>query len=287
MTETNTGPELESPEGQGSRATGVLGAFLGALLGHGLWLLIMFALPSGSWLWDLVFLGGILAGFCGCWGYRLLRGRREMKFAWRTVRICVVLAAPVAIVLCTTALALSRAAGWWWSGPRVIGIALQSSVENLAGEWKIVLILALVSLFFAKLSAPFLLKYADPGWYGDPRRAAQSNGGGALFNHPRSWPLPEAKHLPASFDVDKGKITVEGEHITAKGRWGKVKTFSVREVAGVVLGPGGGFNVLYDKENRILAKFAWSRRGAETFGQYLLGHGVPFVDLEGRTRRTC
>ena len=87
MIETNTGPELETPEQQGSSILGVLGAFLGALLGHGLWLGCMFALPSGSVLWDLIIFGGLFAGFFSCWGYRLFRGRRNMKFAWRVVRL--------------------------------------------------------------------------------------------------------------------------------------------------------------------------------------------------------
>lgn len=281
MTETNAGPELESARRQGSRFLGILGAFLGALLGYQLWLGLMFALPDGSPLWELTIFGAIFPGFCSCLGYRLLRGRREMKFAWRVVRICVMLSAPAAIVLFTAGLALYWAGEWQF---RLIWLALRRSVEVFTGaeEWKMVLFLVLASLLFSRLSALFLLKYADPAWYSDPRRIAQSNGGGTLFNHPALWPLPRAERLPASFEVDKGKIRVEGEQITARGRRGKVDTFPVREVAGVVLGPGSGFNVLYDRENRVLAKFAWSRKGAETFGQYLLHYGVPFVDLAGQ-----
>lgn len=283
MTETNTGPELETPEQQGSSILGVLGAFLGALLGHGLWLGCMFALPSGSVLWDLIIFGGLFAGFFSCWGYRLFRGRRNMKFAWRVVRLCVMLAVPAAIVLCTAALVLYWAKGWWAAGPQVVWLALTGSVERLVTErdWKPILILSLISLFLARISAPILLKYADPGWYNDPRRAAQSNGGGAMFNYLKGWP-GISEPIPHSFTVDKGKITVEGEQITAKGRWGKVTAFGLREVAGVVIGPGSGFNVLYDKEKRVLAKFAWSRKGADLFGQYLLEHGVPFEDLQGQ-----
>ena len=190
MTETNTGPELETPEQQGSSILGVLGAFLGALLGHGLWLGCMFALPSGSVLWDLIIFGGLFAGFFSCWGYRLFRGRRNMKFAWRVVRLCVVLAVPAAIVLCTAALVLYWAKGWWEAGSQVVWLALTGSVERLVTErdWKPILILSLISLFLARISAPILLKYADPGWYNDPRRAAQSNGGGAMFNHLKGWP---------------------------------------------------------------------------------------------------
>lgn len=285
MTET----EIERPTPQGSRFLGILGAFLGALLGYFLWMCVIFAafyaitLPDDSRLWELVFLlVCILPGFCSCLGYRLFRGRREMKFAWRVVRLCVVLSAPVAIVLFTMAGVLYLT-GKWLGLPMVWSIFLASlRVLTEAEPWKVLLPFVLVSLFFARLSAPLLLKYADPAWYSDPRRIAQSNGGGALFNHPALWPLPRAERLPASFEVDKGKIRVEGEQITARGRRGKVNTFPVREVAGVVLGPGSGFNVLYDRENRVLAKFAWSRKGAETFGQYLLHYGVPFVDLAGQ-----
>lgn len=289
MTETKAGPEPESARRQGSRAAGILGAFLGALLGYFLWMCVIFAtfyaatLPDESRLWDLFFLlVCTLPGFCSCLGYRLFRGYREMKFAWRVVRLCVVFSAPAASILFIAAAVLYYADGWMdlplgWS---VFLASLRVFTE--AEPWKVLLPFVLASLLFARLSAPLLLKYADPDWYSDPRRIAQSNGGGALFNHPALWPLPKAEHLSTSFQVDKGKITVEGEHITAKGRWGKVSTFDLREVAGVVLGPGGGFNVLYDGENRVLAKFAWSRKGAETFGQYLIAHNIPFTDLNGQ-----
>lgn len=287
MTEATAGPELETSTPRGSRVLGMLGAFLGALLGDLLWLFILFVIPSESEFWKLALLGGVLAGFCSCWGYRLFRGRRNMKFAWWTVRLCVVLTTPLALALFSALVALSWAGGWWY-GPRVIWLALCSSVELLVAErqWQVVLVFSLTNLFFARLSAPLLLKYADPDWYRSPRRIAQSNGGGALFNHPKIWPLPEAASLPTTFTVDKGKLTVEGDTITAK-RFGKTpRVFSVQEVAGVVLGPGSGFNVLYDKDEQILAKFAWSRRGAETFGQYLLHHGVPFVDLNAQPVQT-
>lgn len=275
-------PELEIPARQGSRALGILGAFLGALLGDQLWQLLLFVIPTESAVWELTaLLGSFLAGFCACWGYRLFRGRREMKFAWRTVRICVVLAVPPAIVLFTVVMVLCRTGGRWLTEPRIIWLALTRSVENLAGEWKMILILALMSLFFARLSALSLLKYADPGWYSDPRRIAQSGGNGATFNMAPCWPLPANENIPERFEVDKGKITVAGDIITVK-QWGKSpRSFPAEEIAGVMLGTGSGFTVLYDKENRVLAKFGWSRKNALLFGQYLVRQGVPFVDLNG------
>lgn len=276
-------PELETQERQGSRALGILGAFLGALLGDQLWQLLLFVIPTESAVWELTaLLGSFLAGFCACWGYRLFRGRREMKFAWRTVRICVVLAVPPAIVLFTVVMVLCRTGGRWLTEPRIIWLALTRSVENLAGEWKMILILALMSLFFARLSALSLLKYADPGWYSDPRRIAQSGGNGATFNMAPCWPLPANENIPERFEVDKGKITVAGDIITVK-QWGKSpRSFPAEEIAGVMLGTGSGFTVLYDKENRVLAKFGWSRKNAMLFGQYLLQCGVPFVTLGGQ-----
>ena len=54
----------------------------------------------------------------------------------------------------------------------------------------------------------------------------------------------------------------------------------------MVLGVGSGYNILYDRENRELARFAWSRKNALLFGQYLIAHGIPFIDPNGEPIET-
>lgn len=276
-------PELEAPERQGSRALGILGAFLGAFSGALFTDLLLLVLPDE--VGKLAALGNmVLVGWTACWGYRLMRGYRSMKFAQWTVRLTLFLAQPLAMVTVLTLASLYRRYGTLAVHADTLYLTFLRAADSLLDgstlvAWAQLLFLSMV---FARLGWGVLLKYIDPNWYSDPRRIAQSGGNGATFNMSPCWPLPPNENIPERFEVDKGKITVEGEQITAKGRWGKASTFSVREVAGVVLGTGSGFTVLYDKENRVLAKFGWSRKNAVLFGQYLLQRGVPFVTLGGQ-----
>ncbi len=276
--------DLELETARGSRLLGVLGAFLGALVGAGAWYGLMF-LTSNREFFKLTILAAVMVPFCSCWGYRLLRGRRDFKFARWTVRICVVLAQALALMLAIMLLSLSTLteAGLPING-QTLARALGLSWEILrdGGTLRLIGLMALICLLFSSPSWSFLLKYADPAWYHDPRRVACTNGGGATFNVPLQWPLPLTEQLPQRFDVDNGKLTVEGSTITVRERFKAQRAFSVQDVAGVVLGPGNGFNVLYDRNRQVLAKFAWSRKGAETFGQYLLHHGIPFTDPSGQ-----
>lgn len=275
--------ETEHPTAGGSRLRGALEAFLGAFLGAYFSDLLRFFLSDEmKRLWLLG--ATILVGWTACRGYRLLRGYRDMRFAQWTVRGSLVFGQPAAVAaihivrrvrrFCTTGMTMDPS--------DFREICLQTGKFLLQPDSLVAMgILVLFSLFFVRLSWGGLLKYMDPGWYHDPRRLARMGGGGATFNVPPCWPLPPADALPASFEVDKGRLTVAGSTLTYKA-WGKPRrSFSVGEVAGVVLGVGSGYNILFDRENRELARFAWSRKNALQLGQYLLSHDIPFIDPNG------
>ncbi len=283
MAERSTGPEPGLPKKKGSRLLGLLGAFLGAIAGALLCDWLVSFLPDD--LGRLAFFGGaIWVGWLACWGYRLLRGYRSMRFAQWAVRSAIALAQPLSLfwILVQRKIQPMVAAGITID-PEEMREFCRQSLAFLT-KWdslKAMACLILISLFFARLSWGGLLKYTDPAWYHDPRRLAQIGGGGATFNMLPCWPLPPAESIPAQFSVDKGKLTVDGSLITFKP-WGKPsRSFPADRVAGVVLGVSSGFNILYDKEHRELARFAWSRKNALLFGQYLTARNVPFVDLNG------
>ena len=280
--------ETERPTPRGSRFLGILGAFLGALAGAMLSDLLLLFLPDDVGKVALL-LGVMLAGWTACWGYRLFRGYQNMRFAQWTVRVALALAQPLAL-----AGAIIGQILWQL---RATGMALQAEIlETVLRHTGAFLLerdtlgaigwLVLLDLFFVRLSWGGLLKYVDPAWYSDPRRLARTGGGGATFNMPPCWPLPKADALPTSFEVDKGKLTVEGSTLTYKA-WAKPRrSFSVGEIAGVVLGVGSGYNILFDRDNRELARFAWSRKNALLFGQYLIAHDIPFIDPNGQPVET-
>ena len=55
--------------------------------------------------------------------------------------------------------------------------------------------------------------------------------------------------------------------------------FSVHDIAGVVLGPGNGCNVLYDKNYQVLAKFAGSMEHADLMFLWLFQREIPIVNV--------
>ena len=279
MTDTETPIAQAAPKG--SRLLGALGAFLGALLAALVTDLLIFFLPGDTGNLTIL-LNMILTGWAACQGYRLFRGYRSMLFARWTVRASIALAQLLALSLLFTLAVLQKA---WGTLPLSVGDVLftftRSAVHLFRSSPLASLSLVLGTLFFARLSWTGLLKYVDPAWYSDPRRLARVGGGGATFNLPPCWPLPPADAIPQTFTVDKGKLTVEGSTLTFQP-WAKPRrTFQVSDIAGVVMGVSTGFNILYDKENRELARFAWSRQNALLFGQYLLAYDIPFIDPGG------
>lgn len=275
-------PELEAPERQGSRFRGILGAFLGAVLWSCLSGLLIFLFVDE--LAQLIMLGNmLLAGWIASWGYRLMRGCRSMKFAQWTVRISIVLAQPLVAVTRLISFELwpffQSGTPISWEVAEEIGLRTAEALQE-RGAVAAIGGMVFLGLIFSRLGWGVLLKYIDPNWYDDPRRLAQLGGGGATFNMV-GWPLPQAESIPEQFEVDKGKLKVVGDTITYKG-WNKPpQSFLVSEVTGVIFGVPTGYNILYDKENRMLAKFAWSRKNAVLFGQYLIAHQIPFRATNG------
>lgn len=282
MTEIHAGPE--ALERRGSRIRGILGAFLGAFLGAYLSDLLLFFLFESE-TGRLGFLGAmLLVGWSACWGYRLLGGYRSMGFAQWTVRLGLILGQPSALAAALIRRETRRlcAADMTMDPAALRKICLETGALLLERDALAAIgMLVLLSLFFVRLSWGGLLKYVDPGWYHDPRRLARIGGGGVTSNMPPCWPLPPAGRIPTQFEVDKGRLRVEGSVLTYK-TWGKPpRSFSINDVAGVVLGVSTGYNILYDRENRMLARFAWSRKNTLLFGQYLIRRGILFVDLNG------
>jgi len=272
--------DLSQQEEQGgSTLRGCIGAFLGALVGDLVWVGIMVLTTDYDW-GQLTILLGILPGLTAAEGYRLLRGKRFMKRAIWTVRISLVLALPPAFVLLCFGLLLYYLSqqGLPLTGPAIM-LCLQETFSRLFGDtgnWLMLALLAFLSLVFSSLGLRRLLKYVDPQWLRDPRYLASRNAGGATYNLLPAWPLPPAE-VPETFLVGK-TLRVDRETLTYLPGRKKERTFSVQQVAGVLLGPSNGENILYDEDRAMLAKFAWSRKNALVLGQYLLGHQIPFVD---------
>lgn len=110
------------------------------------------------------------------------------------------------------------------------------------------------------------------------RRTAARRAGGNLYNY---WPAnPMDGIVPGSFHVSSG-IFVSGTSIQTQPTLRAGRSFSVREVAGVIVGPCDGSNVLYNARNEELARFGMSDINGLVFVRYLKDHGVPFYGLNG------
>lgn len=277
-------PELEKPAEGGGALRGVLGAFLGALLGTAAWYGLMFlALDSWEELGKLTVLAGGLTGWLSVLGYRLFRGRRFRRFARNTVCLCCVLAQlPVLYGLLAGAVLAGLVQRGRALDPETVRLVLLSSMKELL-QWKmlgVALIFALLALSFSGLSASVLLKYADPAWFSDPRRLASVNGGGALFNYLACWPVPNTGPVPNQFRVGR-RLEAAGETLTFSAPLKKPVEISAGQIAGVIVGPSNGFNILYDRDNRALTKFAWSMKNADILARWLLQRKIPFFDAAG------
>ena len=173
-------------KGKGSRVLGVLGALLGAFLGTFCWHLLMFFSLGREFAWgSLTILGGIVVSWTACWGYRLLRGYRAMGFAKWTVRICMLLAQPASMAVVFTMMSLRQRYGSLRVHADTLAVVFGQSVQNLLQTDILLLLgqLSLIVLVFSRLGWVTLLKYVDPQWAADPRRIAQTNGGGAGRTH--------------------------------------------------------------------------------------------------------
>lgn len=256
---------------------GVLGAFLLAFLAEVCWFgIIAWAIDWGSGA-QLSLLLGFLAGPASCLGYWLFRGLRNRRFAYYTIYTCSVLALFPAF----------PAMGVLEVLPRCSSLAEALHAVRLAYEsveyWAIWIGCGFLVLLGARTGQSRLLRYTDPAWYKSPLRAALTRSGGALCNY---WSSAAGYELlvPGSFDVNGGVgrvLRVRGDYIQVVPPLRKGRTFSAWDVAGVIIGPGNGYNVLYDFQGEFMARFITSEKNAKIFVQYLRQHGVPFYPVSG------
>ena len=277
-------PELEKSAEQSGALRGISGAFLGAAVGTALWYGLMFFMMDN---WDpfgkLTVLAGVLVGWLSSWGYRLFQGLRAPRFARNIVRLSCVLTQPLAVFGMLFLVALTRLAQRGQDLDRdTVWITLSAAWEALFQRqvFGIVVVFIVLALVFSKTGMGGLLKYTDPAWYSDPKRLASLNGGGALYNYLSHWPPVEAEPVPVQFQVGTG-LEVSGETVTVSSSLKKSQRFAAGQIAGVIVGPSNGHNVLYDRNNQALAKFAWSMKNANLFTRWLLQRNVPFYDITG------
>ncbi len=261
----NTSHNEISPELQGSILRGILGSVTGMIVCI-LVMLLCALCRMGSFSTMLQLFAGLVIG----WFYRLFHGRRSKTAAYVTVGICTVSASVLWVVL----LALL---------PVFVSPAPFTAADwgRLWGKiWELLLLcagLGIIGFFFTRRS---LLAYAD--WKRGPWHVAYAGGNGYSYNL-----LPEklpAVNPPACFAVHSrfapgSRIIVEGSIIRWRRRLRKDHEFSVRDIAGVVLGPGNGCNVLYGRDYQVLAKFAGSMEHADLMFLWLLQREVPIVGV--------
>ena len=204
------------------------------------------------------------------WFYRLFHGRRSKTAAYVTVGVCtisasVLWAALLALLSVFVSPAPFTAADW----------------GRLWGEiWELLLLYAGLGMIGFFLTRRSLLAYAD--WKRGPWHMAYAGGNGYFYNL-----LPEklpAVNPPAYFAVHSRfapgtRLIVEGSSLRWRRRLRKDRVFSVDDIAGVVLGPGNGCNVLYDKNYQVLAKFAGSMEHADLMFLWLLQREIPIVNV--------
>ena len=261
----NTSHNEASAELQGGILRGILGSVTGMIVCILVMLLCsLFRMSSFSTMLQL-FVGLVIG-----WFYRLLHGRRSKTAAYVTVGICTVSAsvlwvALLALLSVFVSPAPFTAADW----------------GRLCGEiWELLLLcvgLGMIGFFLTRRS---LLAYAD--WKRGPWHIAYAGGNGYSYNL-----LPEKLpnvNPPAYFAVHSRfasgtQVIVECSSLRWRRRLHKDCVFSVHDIAGVVLGPGNGCNVLYDKNYQVLAKFAGSMEHADLMFLWLLQREIPIVNV--------
>jgi hypothetical protein len=227
---------------------GLAGAALGVYLALRLWIALGFALRALRLETSLVVLGPLLLCPAAYLGYGCFRGLRERRFAYGAAWGCAFLALPLAA-------RPDSPAGW-------LGVCLLSALFVLLSRF---------------LGREMFLRYMDPAWYKDPRRAAARYGRGRLSHH---WHVISdfGRPVPGSFCVND-MLHVQGDTIRSEPRLRRGRTFLVQDVAGAILAPGVGHCVLYNRQDETLAVFRISGRNGELFVKYLKSHDVPFRRL--------
>ncbi len=269
----NTFHNETSPELQGSILRGILGSIAGTVVCI-LVMLLCFLCRMESISITLQLFVGLVIG----WFYRLFHGRRSKTSAYVTVGLCTVSASVLWVVL----LALLPV----FASPAPFTAA---DWGRLRGKiWELLLLcagLGMIGFFFTRKS---LLAYAD--WKREPWHIAYAGGNGYSYNL-----LPEklpAINPPAYFAVHSRfapgtRIIVEGSSLRWRRWFRKDREFSVRDIAGVVLGPGNGCNVLYGRNYQVLVKFAGSMEHADLMFLWLLQREIPIMGVPVGWRSTA
>lgn len=260
-TRNSLSPDEVSPKFQGSILRGILGSIAGMFVCI-LTLLLCWLCQIESFSIMLQLFVGLVIG----WFYRLFHGRRGKAAAYVIVGICTLLACTlwlVLLILLPAALSHTQLTVKDWA--RLWSMA-RELLLSCAG-------LGIIGFFFTRR---YLLAYAD--WKRGPWYVAYAGGNGAAYNL-----LPEklpAKNPPASFAVHSRfgpgtRIIVEGASLRQKNPLRKDRVYSVHDIAGAVLGPSNGCNILYGQNYQVLAKFAGSMEHADLLLVWLLQWSIP------------
>jgi len=258
--------DTDSPEFQGSVLRGVLGSVVG-MAACVLVLLLCWLVDFNSLMILLqLFVGAVLG-----WFYRLFHGRRSKSAAYAIVGVCTMLTC----VLWMPVLAAIRL-----SGEIPLARLAQILVEARAELWsrfgKLLMLFAglgLIGLFFSRGR---LLAYVD--WRKGPWYIAGFNAGGATYNMlPEKLPnnRPPERFAVSSRFTPGERIVVEGDTLRWTRSIRRDRVFSRRDIAGVVLGPSGGSNVIFDQKYQVLAKFAGSMENANLLLRWLMEWNIP------------
>ena len=258
--------DTDSPEFQGS----VLRGILGSIVGMAVCVLVLLL----CWLVDFTSLVILLPLFVGAvigWFYRLFRGRRSKPAAYAVVGVCTMLTC----LFWMPVLAAIRL-----SGEIPLSRLAQILVEAWAELWsrfgKLLLLFAglgLIGLFFSRGR---LLAYVD--WRKGPWYIARFNAGGATYNMlPEKLPddRPPERFAVSSRFTPGERIVVEGDTLRWTRSIRRDRVFARRDIAGVVLGPSGGSNVIFDQNYQVLAKFAGSMENADLLLRWLMEQNIP------------
>ena len=260
----NTSYNEASAELQGGILRGILGSVTGMIVCILVMLLCsLFQMSSFSTMLQL-FVGLVIG-----WFYRLFHGRRSKTAAYVTVGSCTVSASVLWVVLLVLLSVLVSPVPF-----------TTADWGRLWGEiWELLLLCAGLGMIGFFLTRKSLLAYAD--WKRGPWHVAYAGGNGYSYNL-----LPEklpAVNPPAYFALHSRfapgtRLIVEGSSLRWRRRLRKDRVFSIHVIAGVVLGPGNGCNVLYDKNYQVLAKFAGSMEHADLMFLWLLQREIPIVN---------
>lgn len=254
----DTSHNTDNPSLQGSILRGISGGLAGMFVCT-LALFLCCLCQAGQLTITLqLFVGLAIGGF-----YRLFRGRRSKTAAYVIVGICTALTCVLWIVIFA-----------------LLSVVVSQKSVDWERLWRSVYDLlplcAGIGLFGFIVTRRSLLAYAD--WKKGPWHIAYAYAGGASYNLlPQTLP---AAAPPACFAVHSRfapgtGIIIEGSDIRQRRRIRKDRVFSVDDIAGVVLGPSGGCNVLYDKNYQVLAKFAGSMEHADLLFAWLIQRNIP------------